>query len=92
MAVNTAATAKMGRFYNLPVRGGGALTDAQVVNSQSGSESRMNMMAARLSGINFILHSAGILKGYITASHENLSLTVTSAACVNRSGAVKIST
>ncbi len=70
MAVNTAATAQMGRFYNLPVRGGGALTDAKQVDSQAAYESMMSMMMATLSGINFVLHSAGILEGYITASYE----------------------
>ena len=70
MAVNTAATAQMGRFYNLPVRGGGALTDAKTVDSQAAYESMMSMMMATMSGINFVLHSAGIHEGYITASYE----------------------
>ncbi|MBU1344729.1 MAG: trimethylamine methyltransferase family protein [Proteobacteria bacterium] len=70
MAVNTAATAQMGRFYNLPVRGGGALTDSKTVDSQAAYESMMSMMMATMSGINFVLHSAGILEGYITASYE----------------------
>ncbi len=70
MAVNTAATAQMARFYNLPVRGGGALTDAKTVDSQAAYESMMSMMAATTSGINFVLHAAGILEGYITASYE----------------------
>ena len=70
MAVNTAATAQMGRFYNLPVRGGGALTDSKTVDSQAAYESMMSMMMATMSGINFVLHSAGILEGYMTASYE----------------------
>lgn len=70
MAINTAATAQMGRFYNLPVRGGGALTDSKTIDSQAAYESMMSMMAATMSGINFVLHSAGILEGYITASYE----------------------
>lgn len=70
MAINTAATAQMGRFYNLPVRGGGALTDSKTVDSQAAYESMMSMLMATMSGINFVLHSAGILEGYITASYE----------------------
>ncbi len=70
MAVNTAATAQMGRFYNLPVRGGGALTDAKIVDSQAAYESMMSMQMATLSGINFVLHAGGILEGYMTASYE----------------------
>jgi trimethylamine---corrinoid protein Co-methyltransferase len=74
MAVNTAATAQMARFYNLPVRGGGAVTDSKTVDSQSASESMMSMMMATMAGINFILHSAGILEGYMTASYEKFVL------------------
>ena len=74
MAVNTAATAQMGRFYNLPVRGGGALTDSKTVDSQAAYESMMSMMMATLSGIHFVLHSAGILEGYITASYEKFMI------------------
>ena len=70
MAVNTAATAQMARFYGLPSRGGGALTDAKHVDSQAAYESMMSMQMATLSGINFVLHSAGILEGYMTASYE----------------------
>ena len=70
MAINTAATAQMGRFYNLPVRGGGALTDSKTIDSQPAYESMMSMMMATMSGINFVLHSAGILESYITASYE----------------------
>ncbi|MEH0022558.1 MAG: trimethylamine methyltransferase family protein [Desulfobacter sp.] len=70
MAVNTAATAQMARFYNLPCRGGGALTDAKQVDAQAAYESMMSMQMATLSGINFVLHSAGILEGYMTASYE----------------------
>lgn len=70
MAVNTAATAQMGRFYNLPVRGGGALTDSKTIDTQAAYESMMSMMMATLSGIHFVVHSAGILEGYLTASYE----------------------
>ncbi|WP_022666884.1 trimethylamine--corrinoid methyltransferase [Desulfospira joergensenii] len=70
MAINTAATAQMARFYNLPCRGGGALTDAKRVDSQAAYESMMSMMASILGGINFVLHAGGILEGYITASYE----------------------
>ncbi len=74
MAVNTAATAQMGRFYNLPSRGGGALTDAKMVDSQAGFESMMSLQMACLSGINFVLHAAGILEGYMTASYEKFMI------------------
>lgn len=70
MAVNTAATAQMARFYNLPARGGGAVTDAKTTDTQAAYESMMSLLTATVSGINFVLHSAGILEGYMTASYE----------------------
>jgi len=70
MAVNTAATAQMARFYGIPSRGGGALSDAKATDAQAGFESMMSQLMATLSGINFVLHSAGILESYITTSYE----------------------
>ena len=74
MAVNTAATAQLARFYNLPSRSGGALTDSKICDSQAGSESMMGQLMATLSGINFVLHSAGILETYMVASYEKFIL------------------
>jgi trimethylamine--corrinoid protein Co-methyltransferase len=74
MAVNTAATAQMARFYGLPSRSGGALTDSKTCDSQSGFESMMNQLMASVSGINFVLHSAGILESYLVASYEKFIL------------------
>ena len=74
MAVNTAATAQMARFYGLPSRSGGSLTDSKICDSQSGFESMMNQLMAAVSGINFMLHSAGILESYMVASYEKFIL------------------
>lgn len=70
MAVNTAATAQMARFYRIPCRGGGALSDAKTPDAQAGLEAMMSQLMATISGVNFVLHSAGILEGYIAASYE----------------------
>lgn len=70
MAVNTAATAQMARFYGIPSRGGGAITDAKFPDAQAGMESMMSQLMASLAGIHFVLHSAGILEGYMVASYE----------------------
>lgn len=70
MAVNTAATAQMARFYGIPSRGGGAITDAKLPDAQAGLESMMSQLMATLSGVHFVLHSAGILEGYMAASYE----------------------
>ena len=70
MAVNTAATAQMARFYGIPSRGGGAITDAKLPDAQAGLESMMSQLMATLSGIHFVLHSGGILEGYMATSYE----------------------
>ncbi|MFC1880315.1 trimethylamine methyltransferase family protein [Thermodesulfobacteriota bacterium] len=70
MAINAAATAQMARYYRLPVRGGGAICDAKLPDAQASYESMMNLLMARLSGINFVLHSAGILESFNCMSYE----------------------
>ncbi len=70
MALNTAATAQMARFYGLPVRSGGAVCDAKYPDAQAAGESMMSLLMAQVSGINFVLHSAGILESYSCMSYE----------------------
>ena len=70
MAVNAAATAQMAHYYKLPVRGGGAVCDAKSPDSQASYESMMSLLMARLSGINFVLHGAGILESFNCMSYE----------------------
>lgn len=65
-----AGAAQLARFYGLPSRGGGALTDSLLPDAQSGFESMMNLMGAVYSGFNFILHSAGLLENYMTMCFE----------------------
>lgn len=62
--------AQLARFYGLPSRGGGALTDAIIPDAQSGFESMMVLLSSVISGINFILHSVGLLENYMTMSYE----------------------
>ena len=64
------AIAQMARYYGLPSRGGGALTDSLSPDAQSGYESMMVALNCVLSGINFMLHSAGMLENYMTMSYE----------------------
>jgi trimethylamine--corrinoid protein Co-methyltransferase len=70
MAMNTAATAQMARYYKLPVRSGGAVCDAKSPDSQASYESMMSLLMARVCGINFVLHTAGILESYNCMSYE----------------------
>ena len=70
MAMNTAATAQMARYYNLPSRSGGAVCDAKIPDAQAAYESMMSLLMAQVSGINFVLHTAGILDSYNCMSYE----------------------
>jgi len=64
------ATAQMARFYNLPCRGGGGLTDSHVPDAQAAAESALALTTAVRNGVHFILHAAGILGSYIAMSYE----------------------
>jgi trimethylamine--corrinoid protein Co-methyltransferase len=70
LSMVVSATAQMARFYNLPSRSGGGLTDAHFPDGQAAAESALALSTAARSGINFILHSAGILGAYIAMSFE----------------------
>ena len=63
-------TAQIARHYGLPSRSGGSLTDALYPDAQAGVESAMALTTAVRNGINFILHSCGILGSYIGMSFE----------------------
>lgn len=69
-----AAHAQLARFYGLPSRSGGALTDASFPDAQAGFESMMGLLTAVNSGIDFILHAGGILSSYLAFSPEKLVL------------------
>ncbi len=70
MAVSSIATAQMAKFYGIPCRSGGAVTDSKVPDSQAGFEAMMGLLTATMAGVNFVLHSAGIMESYMVASYE----------------------
>ncbi|WP_319406075.1 trimethylamine methyltransferase family protein [uncultured Desulfosarcina sp.] len=70
LSMVVSATAQMARFYKLPSRSGGGLTDAHFPDGQATGESVLALSTAARNGINFILHSAGILGSYIAMSFE----------------------
>jgi trimethylamine--corrinoid protein Co-methyltransferase len=74
LSMIVSATAQIARFYDLPSRSGGGLTDALVVDAQAGAESILALSTAVRNGVNFILHSAGILGSYIAMSFEKFLL------------------
>lgn len=69
-ALFVSASAQLARFYGVPCRGGGTLTDAKIADAQAGYEGTMVLMAAGVSGINLVLHAAGILQYFLAMSYE----------------------
>lgn len=64
--------AEMARFYGVPSRGGGSLTDAKSLDVQAGYESMLTYYACRDSGVDLVLQSAGILESYLSVSFEKM--------------------
>lgn len=74
LSMVVSATAQMARFYKLPSRSGGGLTDAHAADGQAGVESALALSTAVRNGVNFVLHTAGILGSYIAMSYEKFLL------------------
>lgn len=53
-ALMVAAHAQMGKFYNIPTRGGGLLTDAHIPDAQAGYEKVFTCLTLALAGLNFV--------------------------------------
>jgi len=60
-----AVGAALARYYNLPCRSGGGLTDAHCFDFQAGAQSAMALMSSRQNRIDFVLHTCGILGAYM---------------------------
>jgi trimethylamine--corrinoid protein Co-methyltransferase len=69
-----AAHAQLARRYGIPSRSGGALTDASFPDAQAGFESMMALLTTAHSGVDFVLHAAGILSAYLAFSYEKFVL------------------
>jgi trimethylamine--corrinoid protein Co-methyltransferase len=70
------AGTQMARHYNLPFRGGGCLTTAQVPDAQAAYESLSSLWPAVMAHANVIKQAAGWLDGGLTASFEKFILDV----------------
>lgn len=70
LSMMIAAHADLCRFYGLPSRGGGALTDAHSPDAQAGYESMMSLLTTVNSGIDLVIHAGGILSSYLAFSYE----------------------
>ncbi len=66
----TSAIAQLARYYDIPSRSGGALTDAHLPDIQAGVESTLGLETAAKSGIHLIIHACGLLGSFIGFSYE----------------------
>ena len=69
-----AAHAQLARYYGLPSRSGGALTDASYPDAQAGFESMMALLTTINAGVDFVLHAGGILSSFLAFSYEKFVL------------------
>jgi trimethylamine--corrinoid protein Co-methyltransferase len=75
-AMGILASAQMARHYNLPFRGGGALTSSKAPDAQAAYESMMCMWPTILGRVNFVLHAAGWLESALLASYEKFIIDI----------------
>lgn len=73
-ALSASFAAQMSRFYGIPSRAGGGLTDAKTVDDQAGAESMFQHLIGVLSGVDLMHQSMGILDSYSTTSPEKFVL------------------
>ncbi|MGD2187303.1 MAG: trimethylamine methyltransferase family protein [Desulfobacterales bacterium] len=84
LSIIISATVQMARFYNLPCRCGGGLTDAHIPDAQAALESAFSLSAAVRSGANFILHACGILSSFMAISYAKFVLDEEALAMTRR--------
>ena len=65
-----AISSAMGRYYDMPCRGQGALTESFCLDYQAGMESAFMLSVAALSGIHVGLHNCGTLGSMLAMSFE----------------------
>jgi trimethylamine--corrinoid protein Co-methyltransferase len=73
-ALVISVAAQLGRYYGVPTRAGGGLTDAKALDYQSGFESMLVGAVTDMAGVDYVLHAAGILESYETVSPEKFVL------------------
>ena len=64
------ATAALARFYKIPSRCGGSLTDSHLPDAQAAYESALTLKTAFDSGVGYMLHAFGMMSSYMAASLE----------------------
>ena len=64
------AAAQLARRLGVPFRSGGSLCGSKLPDAQAAYESAQTLLSGLLSGVNFMLHSAGWLEGGLVSSYE----------------------
>ena len=72
MGLINAAGAQMAQFYKLPFYATGGMSDAKLLDAQSGYESATTSLLCALAGANFIHDAAGLMEFALTACYEKL--------------------
>jgi trimethylamine--corrinoid protein Co-methyltransferase len=70
MGMLSAAGAQMAQFYKLPFYATGGMTDAKMLDAQSGYESAITSLLCALAGANFIHDAAGLMEFALTVCYE----------------------
>lgn len=83
-ALITLTTAGLSKFYGIPCRSGGNLTDAKTADMQAGLESMLTILPPLISGVDFVLQSCGILESFNTISYEKFLIDEETLAIVKR--------
>lgn len=71
-AIFSLMNGQLAKFYKIPCRISGTLSDSKMMDSQAAFEGAITGMMSQLAGGNFILHSAGIIETYNCISFEKL--------------------
>jgi len=69
-AKHTAIVTALGRYYHIPCRSQGALTESFCLDYQAGMESSMMLTTAALSGVHVSLHACGTYGSMLAMSFE----------------------
>ncbi len=69
-AKHVAIATAMARYYNIPCRSQGALTESFTLDYQAGMESSMMLTVAALSGVHVSLHACGTYGSMLAMSYE----------------------
>jgi trimethylamine--corrinoid protein Co-methyltransferase len=73
-AVFSLINGQLAKYYDLPCRISGALSDSKCADVQAAYESMLTLSMAQMAGGNFILQSAGIIDTYNTVSLEKMMI------------------